>query len=264
MVLIEEITNEVVSSALETALESELSAEPIQHIFRALRDEDRLVTTMALRVHQAAPITLTITPSPVRRPSQLRAHRSSSPTWIDGIYAEMVAADAERARKRSALSPPRMIEEVTTEAMAVAVKAAVKEEEEKAVDTEAVAMVAALLATEVGGKAKEEVVRVMVVEARAVEATARVEGARARVVAATVSAEVATELEGGAKVRVVVVRAVVRAAMRVALVVLKVEMAGEAVISHMSHNRSHNSTHTFHGSSRRFSIHTVRLQPDRS
>ena len=114
MVLIEEITNEVVSSALETALESELSAEPIQHIFRALRDEDRLVTTMALRVHQAAPITLTITPSPVRRPSQLRAHRSSSPTWIDGIYAEMVAADAERARKRSALSPPRMIEEVTT------------------------------------------------------------------------------------------------------------------------------------------------------
>ena len=75
--------------------------EAVARIFRSLKEEDAAACRSRINVdcNSAAPI-----PSPVCRAAEQR-HKHG--TWLDGVYIEMVANDAEMAaaRKRDLFSP---------------------------------------------------------------------------------------------------------------------------------------------------------------
>ena len=75
--------------------------ERVDRLFSALKAEDAEVAHRAVVVHSCSLVHTVMVPSPVRRSAALRVHRRASPTWIDGLYAEMKEQDAERTRKRN-------------------------------------------------------------------------------------------------------------------------------------------------------------------
>ena len=104
MVEIVEITDDVTD---EQCTECE-----IERTWRTLKSEDEArVASKALSIFRTVPIyTLVPPPSPVRRNSEVR-RRPASPSWIDGIFAEMKQAEVQQQgrtrRSPKCFSPPK-------------------------------------------------------------------------------------------------------------------------------------------------------------
>ena len=74
----------------------------IERTWRSLKHEDAAQTVKALTIFRAVPTIVLAAPmpSPVRRNAEVRLRRSASPTWVDGIFAEMKQSDAQHGRVR--------------------------------------------------------------------------------------------------------------------------------------------------------------------
>ena len=86
----------------------------VDRTWRSLKSEDEAAHNSAMRklsIFRAVPtISLAPTPSPVRRNADARVRRSASPSWVDGIFAEMKQADVQLGRTRRSpkcFSPPK-------------------------------------------------------------------------------------------------------------------------------------------------------------
>lgn len=99
--------------------DDEVRNEEITQVFETLKQEDAVSfnpsRALICRGPPAPTITLVPCPSPIKRSAAQRMHRRASPTWLDGLYSEMKAADEERTRRKREddwhlASPGRIIE----------------------------------------------------------------------------------------------------------------------------------------------------------
>ena len=99
---------------LETCEECE--EQTVERIWRTLKCEDAAITSRALSsraltiVHRQTEPPAVQIPTPVRRSSEHRLKRITAPTWVDGLFAEMKATDANHQlsalhKKRVPMSP---------------------------------------------------------------------------------------------------------------------------------------------------------------